>query len=89
MTKFRLNRNITDYAKVQTFISYFIRNKDIQLKKNLEHKKYLDVGCGPNAHDNFVNLEYAWTPKIDICWDITTKKYPLEDNRFEGIFTEH
>lgn len=89
MTKFRWDRPITDYARVQKWIGNFKRNSKNQVKSSFQHKKYLDVGCGPNTHDHFVNLDYLWTPNLDVCWDITTKELPFPDNRFEGIFTEH
>jgi hypothetical protein len=28
--------------------------------------KYLDVGCGPNTHEAFINLDYLWYPKVDV-----------------------
>ncbi|MEP6951266.1 MAG: methyltransferase domain-containing protein [Ginsengibacter sp.] len=90
MTQLSLKRPITDYTKVQTFIGNVIRNKKSFIsKRRLQNKKYLDIGCGPNAHENFINLDYQWSPKIDICWDFTKKNLPFDDNYFEGIYTEH
>jgi len=89
MTKIRLNRSLTSYTKVQSVISSIIRCKRFQLQKYFDERKYLDVGCGPNTNESFINLDYAWTPNVDLCWDITKKKYPFIDNRFEGIYTEH
>jgi predicted SAM-dependent methyltransferase len=54
----------------------------------VEQKEYLDVGCGPNIHEYFINLDYWWQPSIDICWDVT-KGIPLRDESVKGIFTEH
>jgi predicted SAM-dependent methyltransferase len=68
-----------------------IRNRDFQLRwklARLKGLKYVDVGCGPNTHENFVNVEFLWHPKIDICWDITTG-LPFPDSSMRGIFTEH
>lgn len=90
MTQFNSRRHLTDYNKVQVIIGNLVRNKKFLIKKEkINNKKYLDTGCGPNTHSNFVNLDYHWTPKIDICWDFTKKKLPFPDNYFEGIFTEH
>ena len=55
----------------------------------LKNKVLLNVGCGPFPDDNFINLDYAWTPQLDVCWDIVKKPYPFPDQSFEGIFTEH
>lgn len=83
-------RSFFSYTKVQKFISKCIRGKTLFISdKKLRDKEYLDVGCGPNIHKNFVNLEYDWTPGIDVCWDITKKPYPFPDNRFAGIYSEH
>ncbi len=49
----------------------------------------LNVGCGPNPHPDFINLDYHWGSGVDICWDITKKKYPLEDDSLDAIYTEH
>jgi predicted SAM-dependent methyltransferase len=50
--------------------------------------RYLNVGCGTNIKEGFLNLDYNWRPGIDICWDIR-KKLPLPDNFLQGIFAEH
>ena len=63
--------------------SIFFRHKRI---KNLE---YLDIGCGPNTKSEFVNLDYKWTPEIDICWDLNKNRLPFTNNSFKGIFSEH
>ena len=50
--------------------------------------QYLDLGCGQNTHDNFINLDYDWHPKIDLCWDLS-RGIPLPDQSLRGVFTEH
>ncbi len=89
MTHNRFKRPLTDYRKVQNIIGNVKRNSRTQLKETLSNKKFLDVGCGMNLHAHFVNMDYHWTPGVDVCWDITKEKYPFTDSRFEGIFTEH
>ena len=49
----------------------------------------LNVGCGFNPKDNFINLNYEWNPGIDICWDITAERIPLPSDSLEGVYTEH
>jgi predicted SAM-dependent methyltransferase len=88
--KFSFNRKLTSYAKVQIEISQIIRGTRIFINKNrIRDKLMLNVGCGPNPRKDFINLDYNWSPGIDICWDITKKKYPLKNHSLEGIFTEH
>lgn len=69
-------------------IAPLLRNRHFQIDKEVEQKEYLDVGCGPNTHDHFINLDYSWHPNIDICWDVT-KGLPLNDSSVKGIYTEH
>ena len=84
-----MKRSITDYGKVQVLIGKVVRNRDWQVKSRHLALKYLDVGCGLNTHSSFVNLDYHWTPAVDVCWNILTKKYPFDNDHFEGIYTEH
>ena len=83
------DRSIWDYTKVQILFSFAIRGRRVQLKrKSLKSKYYLNVGCGENAHADFINIDYQWRPNVELCWDIT-KGMPFEDNSMKGIFTEH
>ena len=85
-----LKRPITSYKKVQRFVSGIIRGNTLFLnKKRVKNKVLLNVGCGDNPQKNYINLDYEWHPEVDVCWDITKKKYPFEDASIEGIFTEH
>ncbi|MEQ8469305.1 methyltransferase domain-containing protein [Coleofasciculus sp. E1-EBD-02] len=75
--------------KFQKFMSKIFRNNKLQLINNsLTSKAYLNVGCGANRHKDFINLDYYWSPNLDLVWDIT-KKIPLKDSSLLGIFTEH
>ncbi len=82
-------RPINSYSKVQSVFSWLRRGRRFQLSSpRVTAKEYLDVGCGPNTHDGFINLEYRWHPKVDLCWDVS-KGIPLKDSSLKGIFTEH
>lgn len=88
-TRFSVDRPITSYYKVQRMIATCVRGKPFLINKSvIKRKQFLDIGCGPNVHGNFINLDYAWHPGLDLCWDIT-KGIPLESNSVHGIFTEH
>jgi predicted SAM-dependent methyltransferase len=74
---------------VQHAITAVIRGRALFLNRSrIATRVYLDVGCGPNNHEHFINLDYDWHPGIDICWDLTTG-IPLGDRTLQGIFTEH
>jgi predicted SAM-dependent methyltransferase len=88
-TRVSWRRPLTSYDKVRRVIGSAVRNRSWLISKNQIHgKEYLDVGCGPNTHANFINLDYGWRPGIDICWDVT-RGLPLESNSLKGLFTEH
>lgn len=90
MTNFSVKRKLTDYTKVQLFLSNWLRGKRLFIKKKrIQDLQYLDIGCGTNNSPKFVNLDYRWTPQIDVCWDIVKKALPFPDNKFKGVYTEH
>jgi len=86
-TSFSLTRSLSSYSKVQEAVSAVIRNRRpfMQFKTK---GYYLDIGCGPNMHPQYINLDYTWKPGMDICCDVT-KGLPLTDSYVRGIFTEH
>ena len=82
-------RPLTSYAKVQTWVGTLIRNRKFQLKrKKILSTPYLDLGCGQNFHENLINLDYLWHPRVDVCWDIQ-KGIPFANGSLKGIFSEH
>ena len=90
MADLRLDRPITSYAKVQAFLSPIMRGKKWTIRRNrIKDKVLLNVGCGYNPKDDFINLNFEWNPGIDICWDITAASIPLPSNSLEGVYTEH
>ncbi|MBL4587601.1 MAG: methyltransferase domain-containing protein [Flavobacteriales bacterium] len=94
--KFSWNRPITSYTKFHQlfnrFITPFILNKKMFVPKKLvQGKEYLQIGCGYNIYDNFINTDIEWKPNV-IPWDISTIKrhnYPVENESLRGIYTEH
>lgn len=67
--------------------SFAIRNRRCFMNLK-EPGLVLDVGCGPNSHEDNLNVDYYWRPGIDICCDVT-KQLPIADNYCCGIFSEH
>lgn len=89
LSTFSLHRPLTSYAKVQTWIGSAIRNRKFQLRRPcVLASKYLDIGCGPNTHEEFINLDYLWHPEVDVCWDIR-RGLPFADGSLQGMFSEH
>jgi len=85
-TKITFRRPITSYSKVQAVISRLIRSRKFQLRTTPK-SAYMNVGCGPNIHPGFVNVDYQWRPGV-VCWDIT-QGLPAADRSISGAFTEH
>jgi predicted SAM-dependent methyltransferase len=84
-----LSRPPTSYAKVQAWVGRAIRNRGCQLRRGrIADLKYLDVGCGRNTHDAFINLDYFWHPQVDVCWDVR-RGLPFPDQSMRGVFSEH
>lgn len=48
-------------------------------------KNKLNVGCGKDIRPDFVNLDVAPLPGVDVVHDLTRKPWPFEDNRFDHI----
>jgi predicted SAM-dependent methyltransferase len=85
----RHERPITESEKVRALVGRIVRNRSLFLDRSaIRRKDYLDVGCGPQMHEQFINLDYGWRPGLDACWDIR-KGLPLDDASVRGIFTEH
>jgi len=84
---FSWDRPILSYGRVQRLISHIIRNRTIFMNRKTEGL-VINVGCGPNAIQTCINLDYHWNPGVDVCCDIT-KGLPFDDGYASGIFTEH
>ncbi len=84
-----LTRPITSYAKVQAAVGLCIRNRAHQLHApRVRQRRYLDIGCGANIHEQFINLDYLWRPGVDVCWDIQ-RGLPFPSASMLGVFSEH
>jgi predicted SAM-dependent methyltransferase len=82
-------RSPTSYARIRSGIGALIRNRRFQLRRpRVRELVYLDIGCGPNAHAECINLDYLWHPRVDVCWDIT-RGLPFPDATMRGVFSEH
>jgi predicted SAM-dependent methyltransferase len=88
-SKISWNRSLTSYAKIQNWVGNLVRNRAFQLRKDrIRNLRYLDVGCGQNVHEEFINVDYLWHPGVDVCWDIG-HSIPFRSASMKGIFTEH
>src|SRR5438067_4323322 len=89
MRKVSWRRPIASYAKVETLIGGLIRGRPSQLrKKRIRNLQYLDIGCGRNVHEKFINLDYLWHARVDVCWDVK-QGIPFPKSSMKGVFIEH
>lgn len=86
---FSFRRPLTSYTRVRRAIAGIRRNRSWLIdQRSIRGKEYLDLGCGPNVHPHFINLDYGWCPGTDISWDIT-RGLPLQSGTMKGVFSEH
>ena len=71
---------------------FIVKYKYSSIKKEFE---YLNLGCGGNIYDDFLNADIAVTKKLifnnhdNYIYMDATKKWNVADNYFQGIYTEH
>lgn len=85
-TNLSIHRNIFSYSKVQALVSWCIRGQRAFIRRKAA--SYLNIGCGSNIRSEFLNLDFAWRPGIDICWDLNLG-IPLASGSINGCFSEH
>jgi predicted SAM-dependent methyltransferase len=84
-----VSRPVTSYARVQSWLGHLLRNRRLQLRKRrVRDLRYLDLGCGRNTNESFVNMDFLWHPEVDLCWDVL-QGLPFQDASLRGIFSEH
>lgn len=88
-TRISAGRRVSDYSKVQSVMSVVLRGRRFQIRQVLASGKTLiNLGCGSNVDERFINLDCHWRPGVDLCWDLKDG-IPLPDNCLTGAFTEH
>lgn len=85
--KLDFSKTKLDY-KVQSIISSLIRNRRVFIPGSLDKFDLINLGCGANIKDGFINLDYSWRPGIHLCWDLANG-IPINDRSVRGAFTEH
>jgi SAM-dependent methyltransferase len=59
------------------------------MKKFKTNLKKLHLGCGDVIKKDFVNLDVAKLPGVDVVWNLNKFPYPFEDNTFEYVEAIH
>ena len=50
--------------------------------------KKLNLGCGNNPKEGWVNLDRVYLPGVDVVHDMTNVPLPFPDNHFDVIFAQ-
>lgn len=86
---FSFQRRWDSYATVQSWVGHWQRNRRAQLTRaRVRTLRHADLGCGLNRHDALLNVDWRWTPGLDLCWDIR-RGLPFGDGAMLGLYTEH
>jgi len=48
--------------------------------------KKLNIGCGRDAKEGYVNLDKSKIPGVDVVHDIDVYPWPFEDNSFDEVY---
>ena len=51
--------------------------------------KKLNLGCGTDIREGYINLDFDKRPGVDIVCDIEKFPWPFEDNEFDCIYASH
>ena len=49
----------------------------------------LNMGCGHNKREGYVNVDISPVCKPDVVWDLETLPWPWEDNSVDGVLFNH
>lgn len=49
----------------------------------------LNLGCGDNIKEGYINLDYYAAPGVDKVYDLENIPYPYSDNYFDEIYASH
>lgn len=61
-----------------------------QESKTIEQRKIkLNIGCGKDIREGYLNCDYIKAPGIDLVFDISKEKIPLPDNSVDEILCSH
>ncbi|MDD2524064.1 MAG: methyltransferase domain-containing protein [Endomicrobiia bacterium] len=72
--------------------NFILQKKQLKnLKKKMNPKTMLHLGCGRNYFNDWINIDnnsYNDIQKLDLHWDVR-KKLPFKDNSVDFIYNEH
>src|SRR5881396_3738761 len=52
-------------------------------------KLRIDLGCGSAKREGFVGLDYVDLPEVYHVLDLTTERFPFDDDSVDEVFSAH
>ena len=52
-------------------------------------REKINIGCGAEILDGYINLDYKDQKGVDVIWDINKTPWPFKDNTFSESFCSH
>lgn len=49
----------------------------------------LNIGCGSDIREDYINIDRAKNPGVDVVFDLEELPYPFEDNSVDEIYASH
>ena len=49
----------------------------------------LNMGCGHNKREGYVNVDMSPVCNPDVVWDLETLPWPWQDNSVDGVLFNH
>ncbi len=59
------------------------------MNKKIDTLKKLNLGCGLNHREGYVNLDAVKLPGVDVVHDLNKMPYPFKTNQFDEIICQH
>jgi len=51
--------------------------------------KKLNVGCGSDIKNDYINLDFIKQPGVDVVHDLNKLPWPFKDNTFDEVYCSH
>ena len=51
--------------------------------------KKLNLGCGEDIKNGYVNLDFDRRDGVDVVWDIEKFPWPFKENEFDSVYASH
>ncbi len=82
------NRRLDSFRLIRSYAAKRLHRYPGQLSLAGSSDLLVNIGCGKKTMEGWINIDYQWNPRLEICWDIT-KPLPIPDSSCAGVYSEH